>query len=368
MTASRRGVLMGALVAGLAGCTSTQSDTSPSPTSAAPTPTPSAVPSPSPSSSPTPVPRATLTGMTVTDPATLTRPAVAVKVPNLKVEQPQVGLNAADIVICQPNGDSATRLCPIFHSQYPDAVGPVRSIRPADVPLLSPIFPLFANTGAADWVMNYVKANSEHLERMTYLDYRGTAAYSVDKSRLYKANGKTQYDRAIQAHPAGMASLAEKASAPGAYLTFALDATTSSAVAGTPATSVQIPYGKGHKYDMSYTFDAASKRYLRSQPWGEHILADGARVDADNVLIVKAEWDYDKIWEGSGAADPVIDLIDAEGDFIYLNGGLSVTGTWTKGAAETPFVFTTADGKPLALAPGRTWIELPRPTADIVIA
>lgn len=181
MTASRRGVLMGVLVAGLAGCTSTQSDTSPSPTSAAPTPTPSAVPSPSPSSSPTPVPRATLTGMTVTDPATLTRPAVAVKVPNLKVEQPQVGLNAADIVICQPNGDSATRLCPIFHSQYPDAAGAVRSIRPADVPLLSPIFPLFANTGAADWVMNYVKANSEHLERMTYLDYRGTAAYSVDK-------------------------------------------------------------------------------------------------------------------------------------------------------------------------------------------
>ena len=49
--------------------------------------------------------------------------------------------------------------------------------------------------------MNYVKANSEHLERMTYLDYRGTAAYSVDKSRLCKANGKTQYDRAIQAHP-----------------------------------------------------------------------------------------------------------------------------------------------------------------------
>ncbi|NHB84267.1 DUF3048 domain-containing protein [Tessaracoccus sp. HDW20] len=112
-----------------------------------------------------------------------------------------VGIDSADIVIVQPNGDGSTRLVPVFQSRYPEAVGPVRSLRPADVPLLSPIFPLVANTGAADWVLAYIDANSERLERMTYLEVKKTGAMSVDKARLYKAGGKTQYDRAIQAHP-----------------------------------------------------------------------------------------------------------------------------------------------------------------------
>lgn len=301
----------------------------------------------------------------MTDPAVLTRPAVAVKVPNLKIEQPQLGINEADIVICQPNGDSSTRLCPIFHSTFAEAVGPVRSMRPADVPLLSPIFPVLGNTGAASWVNNYIQAHSERLEVMTYLDFKKTGAYSVDKARLYTAGGKAQYDRAIQAHPAKMAEIAKQAGAPGPYLTFAQDAASSSAAGGAAATRVVIPYGPAHKYDMSYDYDATSGRYLRSQPWGEHVLADGTRVDTDSVLIVKAKWEYGKIWKGKGDPDPVIELIDAEGGFVYLHGGTSVAGTWRKGAIEEPFSFTTDAGAPLLVAPGRTWIELPRPMADV---
>ncbi len=370
MSPTRRSLLAAGLLAGLAGC-APETVASPSPTTAPPdptTPAPAPTPSPSPSPSPTPVPRAPLTGLPVSDPTVLARPAVAVKVPNLKAEQPQWGLDVADVVFCQPNGEGSTRLCPVFHSDYPEAVGPVRSIRPADVPLLSPIFPLLANTGAAEWVMNYLEAHAERIEKMTYLDFKKTEAFSVDQDRLYRANGRTQYDRAIQAHPAGMAALAERAGAPGAYLSFAADAASASTATGAAATSVAIPYASGHKADMSYDFDETTGRYLRSQPWGEHLLADDTRVDADNVLIVRVKWEYDKIWRGSGAADPVLDLIDTDGDFSCLNGGRIVEGTWSKGAIDEPFTFLTADGAPLLLAPGRTWIELPRPTADVVVA
>lgn len=364
MRPSRRSLLVTGLLAGVAGCSP---KAGPVPTTS-PTPTPSASPTPTPTPTPTPEPRAPLTGLSFTDPAVLTRPAVAVKVPNLKVEQPQWGIDSADIVLVQPNGDGSTRLVPVFQSRYPEAVGPVRSLRPADVPLLSPIFPLVANTGAADWVLAYIDANSERLERMTYLEVKKTGAMSVDKSRLYKAGGKTQYDRAIQAHPAKLAEIAARAGAPGHYLDFAPDAASSSAAGGSPATSLTIPYGKPGKADMGYTFDAASGRYLRSQPWGEHLLADGTRVAADGVLIVGAEWEYKRIGKGRDAPDPVMDLIDASGAFTYATGGRAVTGTWTKGAVSEPFAFTTATGEPLLLAPGTTWIELPRPTADVVVA
>jgi hypothetical protein len=45
-----------------------------------------------------------------------------------------------------------TRLCAVFHNHFPELVGPVRSIRPVGVPLLSPLRSVFGNTAAAYWV------------------------------------------------------------------------------------------------------------------------------------------------------------------------------------------------------------------------
>lgn len=364
MRPTRRSFLATGVLLGLAGC-SPEAAPTPTPTQSS-TPTPVPTPTPTPSPTPTPEPRAPLTGVAFTDPAVLTRPAAAVKVPNLKVEQPQWGIDSADVVIVQPNGDNSTRLVPIFQSRYPEAVGPVRSLRPADVPLLSPIFPALANTGAADWVLRYIDENSERIEKMTYLEFKKTGAFSVDKDRLYKSGGKTQYDRAIQAHPAVMAEIATRAKVPGHYLTFAPDAATSSAVGGKPATSIAVPYGD--KTVMSYSFDQASGRYLRSQPWGEHVLADGTRVSTDGVLIIAADWEYKRIGKGRDAPDPVMDLIDATGPFTYAAGGTAVTGTWRKGGIAEPFELTTDAGEPLLLTPGTTWIELPRPTAAVTVS
>lgn len=69
---------------------------------------------------------------------------------------------------------------------------------------------------------------------------------------------------------------------------------------------------------MSYEYDEQSGAYLRSQPWGEHILADGDRVTADAVLVIAAAWEMGKIGSGSHAPDPIVDIVDAEGTFHYL--------------------------------------------------
>ncbi|MCG6567806.1 DUF3048 C-terminal domain-containing protein [Tessaracoccus sp. ZS01] len=369
---TRRHLLLGMLggTAALAGCAADQQPTVESPT---PSPSPSKKaspkPSPSPSPSPAPVTRAPLTWLPVEDAATLLGPAVALKVPNLKQENPQTaGFADADMWFCQPNGDSYTRLVPVFHSRYPEAVGPIRSMRPVDVPLLSPMGPVLGNTGAAEWVMNYVKAHDEHLERMTYLEWRDKGAYSVDRSRVYKANGKSQFDRAIMAHPAEMARLAERMTAPppADYLPFVADPAQSSATAGSAGHRVEVPYGRD--FAMSYEYDPGSRQYARTQPWGPHIVEGDIQLVCDNVLIIQAAWRMDKIWKGGGAADPVVDIVDNSGPFFYLQGGKAVTGTWAKGAIAEKFTFTVAGGKPLAMAPGRTWVELPHTRSEIAIS
>ena len=372
MKTSRRVALMsgvGIAAAALAGCGGKSEPVVTPSLTPSPSPTPSPIPSPTPSPSPTPEPIEPLTGRPLTDASIMKRPAVAVKVPNLKQEQPQVGLLEADIVICQVNGHAYTRLMPIYHSTFPEAVGPVRSMRPVDVPLLAPLKPVLANTGAADWVLAYVDDHAKYIERMTYLDWRGTGAFSVNQDRLYTYDGKTQYDRAIQAHPAKMAELAERnTEAPKPYFPFAPAGTEASTSSGDAATTIEVPYGSGHTYDMSYEYDEQSGAYLRSQPWGEHILADGDRVTADAVLVIAAAWEMGKIGSGSHAPDPIVDIVDAEGTFHYLQGGRVVKGTWKKGAVDERFSFTLADGSPLLMAPGRTWVEMPSPSADLRIS
>ncbi len=294
--------------------------------------------------------------------APLDHPAVAVKIPNLQKENPHLGLNQADIVVLEPNGYAYTRVCAIFHSQFPKAAGPTRSMRPVDVPLLAPLRPLLANTGASDWVSNYLAAHDEFIERMYYLSYKGTPGYSLDESRVYQVGGKRQYDRAIMAHPAELVKLAKRFTAPPEPY-FPIQAEGASTLDGEAGTKASISYGGS--VTMSYAYDPDRGVYLRSQPWGPHLLADGEQVITDSIMIIKTRWWDDKIWEGSGVKVPYVDIIKAEGEFCYLNGGKSVTGTWRKGEVQERFEFQTADGQPLVMAPGRTWVELPQPTAKV---
>lgn len=371
---SRRAVLVGAvgvLGVGVAACGG-----QPEPVASE---TPSSSPTPSLVASPTPTadlrPRWPLTGRLADDPAAMKHPAVAVKIPDNKNEHPQVGINEADIVFVQldgypdAKGYDGTRLMAVFHSAMAEAAAPIRSIRPVDVPLLAPMRAVIASSGGAPWVVNYAAKYSTFIKSdLTYLAFRKTGSYSVNKARIYSYGGKTEYDRALVCHPG---ILAEKSGAfpdgpPALYLPFVTGADVPSTDAGQPASEIAVPWKKD-AFLMTYTFDAASGRYLRSMPWGPHILADKSRVTTDNVLVIRAKQYRDKLIDGAGGEEPMHAIIDGTGTFVYAYGGRHVTGTWSKGAVEAPFVFKLDSGGPLRMAPGRTFVELAAEKAPVQI-
>ena len=188
---SRRAVLLGVVGVGLAACSKPPAQPSVPPTPpASPGPIPSATPGPAPSVDTRP--RWPLTGKLLKNERQAQHAAVAVKVPDNRQEHPQRGIDKADIVFVElegyqdASGYSGTRLVPVFHTQMADSVEPVRSIRPVDIPLLSPMNALIGNTGAAPWVVNYVKHYRDHLEGMlSYMNTLGTGAYGIDPSRVY---------------------------------------------------------------------------------------------------------------------------------------------------------------------------------------
>jgi hypothetical protein len=369
---SRRAALLGLVGAGLAACSKAKAPST-EPSTPAGLPTPSPVPSASPSVDTRP--RWPLTGRLLKDGSKARHAAVAVKVPDNRYEHPQRGIDLADIVFVEldgyrdTSGYSGTRLVPVFHSRLADTVEPVRSIRPVDIPLLSPMNALIGNTGAAPWVVNYVKHYRAHLEGMlSYMNTIGTGSYGTDPSRVYRYNGQTYYDRATTCHPKVLARQTKRfrSGPPQLYFPFASTGKEVSAVQGKPGGSIKIPY-KGDSFFMGYSYDKKTKRYRRSMPWGPHVLADGTQVSTDYVLVIKAEQHYGKIIHGSGHEEPLHDIIDARGKFYYFNRGRYVTGSWRKGKVAEPFEFTLDDESPLKMAPGQTFVELPDAQARLRI-
>jgi hypothetical protein len=371
---SRRAVLLGVVGVGLAACSKPSAEPS-----APPTPPSTLGPIPGGTASPSPSvdlrPRWPLTGKLIKDEGQARHAAVAVKVPDNRREHPQRGIDQADIVFVEldgyqdSSGDSGTRLVPVFHSRMAGSVAPVRSIRPVDIPLLSPIHALIGNTGAAPWVVNYVKHYRAHLEGMlSFMNTRGTGSYGIDASRVYTLDGDNYYDKAVVRHPATLARQTKRfrAGPPQPYFPFASTREEVSATQGKRARSIRIPY-KGDGYFMGYDYDGEEKRYLRRMPWGPHVLADGARVSTDNVLVIKAKQHYGKIFSGIGREEPLHDIINARGKFYYFNRGRYVTGTWRKGKVQEQFEFILNDGSPLKMAPGQTFVEMPNLGAKLRI-
>lgn len=322
------------------------------------------------------LPRWPLTGRRLYHPERARRAAVAVKVPDNQNEHPQIGIDKADIVFVEldgyrdPAGYSGTRLVPVFHSHTPEGVGPVRSIRPVDVALLSPIGAIVGNTGATGWVLNYVKSNRRYVEgELSYLATKGSGSYSIDPDRVRTYQGVTYYDRAVVCHPGVLRRQTRRfhAGPRQAYFPWAASAADVSTAGGEPARVVRVPWKQGHTYDMGYRYDPDTGTYPRRMPWGPHVLADGTRVAPDNVLVIRAAQRYAKIFHGPGHEEPIHDVVESTGSFFYFHGGRYVTGTWSKGALDQLFRLTLDDGSPLKMAPGQTFVELARAKAKVRI-
>jgi hypothetical protein len=153
---------------------------------------------------------------------------------------------------------------------------------------------------------------------------------------------------------------------PSPYFSYAVDAASGSA-ASSPSvgSSVVVPYGPG--WNITWTYDSAKRRYLRSEPWGPHQMADGTRISAVNVLVLRVSSMVGKIGSGSGAPVPILNLVNGSGTFVALSGSHAISGTWSKAGLGDHFGLRTDAGEPLLLSPGNTWVELPAPSAPVTV-
>ncbi|PFG34131.1 DUF3048 domain-containing protein [Sanguibacter antarcticus] len=285
-----------------------------------------------------------LTGVEATDVAT--RPAVAVKIENSKDARPQTGLEQADVVWEEMVEGGITRYIAVYHSQVPEEVGPIRSVRPMDSNIIAPLGGLLVFSGGQPIFVSSVSEVGLQV-----------VSHDAGASGFYRTSSRVAPHNVFGTPSTFLAQAdAEHSAAPAPEFVFARDeAQASAAASGAPTNAISITMSAySHP---SWTWDAASGTFQRAEAGTAAVSSTGARFSAKNVVVMNvAMYDTGTV-DPAGSPVPESEVIGS-GTALVASGGRSVEATWSKTDASSPFVLTAADGSPVTLAPGQTWVEL----------
>ncbi|WP_130353370.1 DUF3048 domain-containing protein [Agromyces ramosus] len=302
------------------------------------TPTPTSTPRPAGPEAPIAIAFAPLRG-TPAEADALRHPSIAVKIDNHWDARPQIALNRADIVFEELVEGGLTRYLAVWHSDVPDVVGPVRSVRPMDPDIAGPFGGVIAYSGGQQYFVDLMHATP--LVNLVGDEDDGTLFERAD-------DRPGPHDLVL----AAAAAIARNAGLPPPPVQFAYgtaDPLAAPALSAVPTSRIELVFSESSH--PSWEWDPMTYAWLRSQDGLPDLEASGDRVRATNVvtLRVAVEWPYEEV--------PLTVLAGAGEAWVSV-GGRTAHGTWSKADAGSPVELTADDGSRLRLAPGSTWVEL----------
>ena len=274
------------------------------------------------------------------------RPALGVKIDNLNVARPQSGLSKADVIYEEPVEGGITRFIALFQCNDAGRVGPVRSGRLIDPQILMQYgaHPLLAYSGAIGAAITAIDSSSlidVGVNRAPVSDYNRDPSRSVPHN-LYTSTRALYADGAAQHAPAA---------APPSPFTFGPEG-----LGATPAASIHIPYEYS---DVTWTWNATAGVWFRSYAdTGAATFAEGGPMVANDVIVMHVVmYPSQYIEDATGSHENLLVLTGTGPLQVYRN-GTQLTGTWKRPALGNTTQYLDSSGHPIALQPGRVWIEL----------
>jgi hypothetical protein len=285
-----------------------------------------------------------LTGVTTTDAARAKRPAVAVKIDNSPDARPQAGIDHAD-VIYEEYTEGITRFIVVFQSGDAPAVGPVRSVRPADPNVIKPLGGPLAFSGGSPAVLDVVKASG--LRQIT----------ENDTDTLKRRAGRAAPHN-LYATTDALFKKAGPGSPPPAFGPFLAKGQTYAPTGATPVTHVNL--SPAPNISAAYQWDPASSTWKRSTDGKPHALEGGGQIAPTNVIVQYTAY-------STFPADKKVrypEVVGSGDALVYANGTV-LKAKWTKIAPGSMTTYADLSGKPITLPPGQTWVHLLEPGSSL---
>jgi len=278
---------------------------------------------------------------------------VAVMINNLKKAMPQKGISNADIFYeIEVEGDITRCLAVFSDLSKVDDIGPVRSARTAfnsvavsyDAPLVhcggSPGLALAGRYGStADKIDNW-----EHIDQGSNGKYFYRDQDRINSGYAYEHTLFTTGEKLQQVVDAKGYNTPTEA-------TYGLQFKDGATVSGEKAEEITIKFKGGKSTILKY--DAATGRYNLNMHGTEHIDGNtGEAVTFKNVIAI-----YTKQWYHSDGMHKFYDTIGSGEGYAAMNGQI-VPIKWSRESLRSPYIYTLADGTPLNLDVGTSYIAL----------
>ncbi len=295
---------------------------------------------------PPPPPVAPLTGLLQTDKAQLNATAVVVKIDNVDAARPQTGINQADVVYEELVEGGLSRLAAVFQTQYPTAVGPVRSGRLTDAAIADDLnHPVFAYSGTNAGFLTVLRA-----QPLTDVD-------DGNRPDLFWRSTLAAPPHNLYASVAALAAASATHAPPPALFAYLPAGATFGPSEGRPAQQIGINFGSTA---VTWNWNAALQAWTRSQDGTADVDRSGASITATNIIVQFVPYITSGLATGEGVAPvpiPTGELV-GHGTAWYLSDGRVVEGLWSRSALTTTTHYTDASGATVRITPGRTWVEL----------
>ncbi|GAB6933743.1 DUF3048 domain-containing protein [Calditerricola satsumensis] len=280
---------------------------------------------------------APLTGQVVTVPAS--HRAVMAMVNNAPKARPQSGLDKADIVYEVLAEGDITRFAAIYHSQAPDVIGPVRSIRPYYIELGAGFDAVMVHAGGSpDALAQLREGGYAHLDEIHNPRYFWRDASRKAPHNLYTDLTRIRRAMADKGYP-DVGKLPR--------LPFVDDPRQDPV--GVPARKVEIRYMA--TYRCGYEYDAARqvyKRFTQGKPHRDR--TTGEQLAAVNVIVLEAKH---RVLDAAGRRE--IDLAGPGRAYVFQRGVMQAA-TWKR--VDGVLRVYGEDGAEIPLYPGNTWVNI----------
>lgn len=306
----------------------------------------SRAPAPSPPPDPKPEVVWPLTGLDASGASEkqLNRPALSIKIENTEDARPQTNLEFADVVFEENVEYGISRFIAVYHSAYPDDVGPIRSMRPMDRNIMGSMEGPLVFSGAQRRFINEA-ANAG----ITLI------AQDVGSYGFFRTSDKPAPHN-LHGTPSEFAKQAGNAVAPPSQWAFAYPETMASAALNGKATKkIDIlfsPFAHPH-----WDWNEGKGLWLRYEGSAPHKTASGKQLSATNIVIINVTVRQTGAVPG-GRSVPETLVAGKSGKGWVATDGKRIQVKWSKKSQGAPFVLVDGNGDAVSLAPGQTWWEL----------
>ncbi|MFS0868029.1 DUF3048 domain-containing protein [Microbacterium sp. 179-B 1A2 NHS] len=264
------------------------------------------------------------------------RPALSAKIDNQVDARPQWGLDRTDIVFEELVEGGLTRYVAVWHSDLPAVVGPVRSIRPMDPDIVSPLGGIIAYSGGQGRFVRMMKDTGLHNAIHGGADDRfmfRTGERAAPHNVILRA------PEIVEEYAALDAPAAQFRYSPGGW----------APLFGEKSSGIDIDFSQVSA--RSWRWDGTAKAYERSQAGQPDRVDGGERITATNVVALEVSID------GRYGDIPKTVLVGSGTGWVST-GGSAMKIRWTKEKQDSRIVLLNDAGSEVRLAPGNTWVEL----------